>query len=348
MGTKFIKICILFFTLVLLFVLTTQAQDHLYSQFFNSPVYLNPALNGQFEGDFRMNLIYRNQYTSSGNNSNYMTASVDYNIPQFGGGVGLIYSRASEGNAFLTTNNFAGIYSYSVGSDRYVLSFGLQAGVSNQAIDYSQLVFDDQIDPRLGIIPGSVSAADALPYNNKYYFDAGAGTNLVVGDFMIGGALQHLNQPNTSLTGTPAKLPIRGTAYLSYRLDLNRDDNIDDDQKSYIIPSAVYYRQAGAQSASFGMEYKRKSVSAGLWYRTGGGNDGPSAVVVSLIFDIFVNKDTGEKFKLGVSHDVPVSGLNYTNTSGTTEGSINYQTINSNQDDYYHRFEGARRCYDFY
>lgn len=343
----FIKICILFYTLVLLFVLSAKGQDHLYSQFFNSPVYLNPALNGQFEGDFRMNLIYRNQYTSSGNNSTYETASVDYNIPQFGGGIGLLYTRSSEGNAFLTTNNFAGIYSYSVGSDRYVLSFGLQAGLSNQSIDYSKLVFDDQIDSRYGIIPGSVSAAGAIPFNSHYYFDAGAGINLVVGDFMIGGAAQHLNQPNTSLTGTPSKIPIRATSYLSYRIDLNYDDNIDDDQKSYLIPSAVYYKQAGAQSASLGMEYKRKSVAAGLWYRTGG-SDGPSAVVVSLVFDIFVNRDTGEKFKLGVSHDVPVTGLNYSNTSGTSEGSINYQTINPYRDADYHRFEGARRCYDFY
>jgi type IX secretion system PorP/SprF family membrane protein len=294
-----------------------------------------------------MNLIYRNQYTSSGNNSNYFTASLDYNVPTFGGGVGLIYSYASGGNAFLNTNNMAGIYSYSVGSDRYVLSFGLQAGISNQNIDYSQLVFGDQIDPRLGIIPGSVSAADALPYNNKYYFDAGAGTNLVIGDFMIGGALQHHNQPNTSFTGAPAKLPIR-TGYLTYRFDLNRDDNIDDDQKLYVIPSAVYYRQGQAQSASFGMEYKRKSVSAGLWHRTGGGSGGPSAIVVSLIFDIFVNKDTGEKFKPGVSHDVPVSSLNYSNTSGASEASINYQTVNPCREDDYHQFEGARRCYDFY
>jgi type IX secretion system PorP/SprF family membrane protein len=348
MTIKFARIYIFIHTLVGLFVLNASGQDHLYSQFFNSPVYLNPALNGQFEGDFRMNLIYRNQYTSSGNNSNYMTASVDYNVPQFGGGVGLMYSHSSEGNAYLVTNNIAGIYSYSVGSDEYVLSFGLQAGVSNQGIDYSKLVFDDQIDPRYGIIPGSVSeAAGSLDYNNRYYFDSGAGINLVVGDFMIGGAGQHLNMPNTSLSGAPAKLPIRGTGYISYRLDLNRDDNIDDDEKSYIIPSAVYYKQAEAQSASVGLEYKHKSVSAGLWYRTGG-TDGPSAVVVSLIFDLFVNKDTGEKFKLGVSHDVPTSGLNYSNTSGTTEGSINYQTVNPAREDDYHLFQGARRCYDFY
>jgi type IX secretion system PorP/SprF family membrane protein len=338
---------VLFFTLTLFTALHGFGQDHMYSQFFNSPVYLNPALNGQFEGDFRVNMIYRNQYTTSGANSNYLTASVDYNIPQFGGGVGLIFSRSSEGNAFLTTNNIAGIYSYSIGDDDYVLSFGLQAGVSSGSIDYSKLVFDDQIDSQLGIIPGAVSAADAVPFNNKYYFDAGAGLNLVVGNFMAGGGLQHLNGPNVSFTGVPAKLPVRGTGYVSYRLDLNADDNIDDYEKSYFIPSAVYYKQASSSSALIGAEYKHKSVSAGLWYRTGG-TSGPSAVVVSLIFDIFVNKETGEKFRLGVSHDVQTTGLGYGNTSGTTEGSINYQTVNPYRENDPPKFEGARRCYDFY
>lgn len=322
-------------------------QDHLYSQFFNSPVYLNPALNGQFEGDFRMNLIYRNQYTTSGNNSGYLTASIDYNIPRFGGGVGLLVSHSSEGNAFLNSNSAAAIYSYSVGSDQYVLSFGLQAGVANRSINYGKLVFDDQIDPVLGVLPGVGSSADALQFNSKYYFDAGAGVNLVVGNFMAGGALMHLNGPSTTFTGTPIKIPVRGTGYLTYRFDLNAGDNIDDDQKSYFIPSVVLYKQSTAQSIAAGIEYKHRAVSAGLWYRNGG-SQGPSAVVLSFIFDIFVSKDTGEKFKFGVSHDVPVSGLNYGNTSGSTEGSINYQTINPYRVDDYHKFAGATRCYDFY
>jgi type IX secretion system PorP/SprF family membrane protein len=343
---KIIKACVLFFVMICC-GLHVSAQDHLYSQFFNSPVYLNPALNGQFEGDFRMNMIYRNQYTTSGNNSSYLTASIDYNIPRFGGGVGLLLSHSSEGNAFLSSNSIAGIYSYSVGSDQYVLSFGLQAGVSNRSIDYGKLVFDDQIDPVFGVLPGVQSSADALQFNSKYYFDSGAGINLVVGNFMAGGALQHLNGPNTSFTGTPTKIPIRGTGYLTYRFDLNSDDNIDDDQKSYFIPSVVLYKQSTSSSIAAGIEYKHHAVSAGLWYRNGGAQ-GPSAVVLTLIFDIFVNKDTGEKFKFGVSHDVPVSGLNYGNTSGSTEGSLNYQTINPYRVDDYQKFEGARRCYDFY
>ena len=338
---------ILWFIFLLLAGLNTHAQDHLYSQYFNAPVYLNPALNGQFQGDFRANFNYRNQYTTSGSTSNYFTAEVDYNIPQFGGGVGLMFNRSSEGSEFLNTNSIAGIYSYSVGSDDYILSFGIQAGLGNRNIDYSKLVFDDQIDSQLGIIPGSSSAADALTFNNKYYFDTGAGINLVVGNFMVGGATQHLNSPNDSFTGVPVKLPFRTTAYMTFRLDLDPDENMTDDEKSYVIPSVVYYRQAASQSTAAGVEYKHRSVSAGVFYRSGG-QSGPSAVVISLVFDLFVNRDSGEKFRLGASHDAQVSGLSYGGTSGSSEASIDYQTVNPNRQDAPPKFEGNTHCYDFY
>ncbi|OOQ61663.1 PorP/SprF family type IX secretion system membrane protein [Mucilaginibacter pedocola] len=336
--------------LTVLCCVNAQAQDHMYSQFFNSPNYLNPALNGQFEGDLRMSLIYRNQYSSIGNGGlSYLTATIDYNVPRFGGGFGLMFTRASEGTAYLNKNNISGIYSYSVGSESFVLSFGLQAGITNRSVDYSKLVFSDQIDPRLGYIPGSVSGADAALFNNKFYFDSGAGINLTTGDFNIGGAAQHINRPNESFTGVPAKLPMRGTLHASYRYNLTKDDNIDEDQKSYIIPSVVLYKQSQAQSVALGLQYKRRSINAGLWYRSGGLGSGPASVVVSFIFDVFINHEGAEKMRLGVSHDVPAGrGLNYSNTSGTTEGSVSYETTLPYGMNQYRKFNGNRRCYDFY
>jgi type IX secretion system PorP/SprF family membrane protein len=322
------------------------AQDHMYSQFFNSPVYLNPALTGQFEGDLRMSFIYRNQFTSVPGSFNYISGSIDYNIPKFGGGIGLLLTRSSEGTAYLTNTNISGTYAYSVGSEGFVLSFGLQAGATNRIIDWSKLVFGDQLDPRIGYIPGSVSSADNPLYNNKFYFDSGAGINLVAGEFNIGGALQHINRPNESFSGSPAKVPMRLTTHVSYRWDLNPGANDDADQKSYLIPSVVYYKQSTAESLSLGFQYKRRNINVGLWYRSGGTN-GPSSMVLSLIFDVFTNQQGGEKVRLGVSHDVPVSGLNYSNTAGTTEGSVGYETTLPSRDTY-HKFEGARRCYDFY
>ncbi len=78
-----------------------------------------------------------------------------------------MFTHSSEGTAYLSTNNIATTYAYSIGSEDYVLSFGLQAGISNQTIDWSKLIFGDQIDPQFGYIPGSVSAAEPPEFNNK-------------------------------------------------------------------------------------------------------------------------------------------------------------------------------------
>ncbi|MXV13862.1 type IX secretion system membrane protein PorP/SprF [Pedobacter sp. HMF7056] len=330
---------------VCLFGKRSEAQDHIYSQFFNEPVYLNPALNGQFKGDLRVNMIYRNQWTNSPAQLSYFTASLDYQIPAFAGGVGLMVTHSAEGSAYLTKNNISGIYSYSVGTQDYVLSFGVQAGLTNRKIDYNRIIFADQIDPRLGYDPGLPTAAEPPAFNSRYMFDAGAGMNLVVRNFMTGYSLQHINKPDESFTGTPSLMARRHIAYASFRFALNRYN--PDDDSPYLVPSVVYYRQASSSSVSGGVQFKQRSVSIGVWYRTNvaGQSD---AVVGSVIFDLFGNRaNKNSKVRLGASHDATLSRLNYSNTSGTTEASLGYEVTFPNRDPY-RKLSEAVRCYDFY
>jgi len=324
---------------------TTMAQDHIYSQFFNAPLYLNPSLTGQFEGDIRMNMLYRNQWSGLSGTLSYINASADLNIPNFGGGLGLQFNRSSEGTAFLVKNNIAASYSYSVGGDNYVLSFGIQAGFTNRQINWNKLVFSDQIDNRLGYIPGSISAAQMPDMANKFFFDPAAGVNFVYGSFMAGVAMHHINQPDESFSGAQAKLPRRITANASYRLPLTRSYNYGSEDGSFLIPSIVYYKQGNVSSMSAGAQFKYKGVNTGLWYRTAG-EGGPDALVVSLIFDLFSGGRNGEKLRIGLSHDATTSKINYTNTNGTTEASVGYEKYFENSSSY-NKFNGLR-CYDFY
>lgn len=321
-----------------------KAQDHIYSQFFNAPMYLNPALTGQFEGDIRVNMIYRNQFSGMSQNLNYMSASADINIPTFGGGVGVLFNRSSEGTAYLVKNNLAATYSYSIGNDDFVTSFGLQAGVTNRSISWNRLVFSDQIDPRLGYLPGSSSSADVPDNSNKYFFDAAAGINFVAKRFMIGASFYHINKPNESFSGAEAKLPMRTTINASYRIPLSADVGYHRDG-AYLIPSVIYYQQDKLRSASVGAQLQYRNLNTGIWYRTAG-QGSPDAIVVSLIFDIFGSGKTGDKWRLGLSHDATTSKINYTNTSGTSEASVGYQTYLRNSENY-QKFHGVR-CYDFY
>lgn len=324
----------------------TSAQDHVYSQFYNSPNYLNPALNGQFEGDLRMSMVHRSQWTNLPGPLTYTTLAIDYNVPKFNGGIGLLATRSSEGTAYLNKINVAGIYSYSVELNNGIISFGLQAGLTSRQIDYDKLLFSDQIDSSTGIIPGASTGASVPIYHNKYFFDMGAGTNLVYGNFMAGFAMQHLNKPNESFTGSNSILPVRSNAYVSYKFPLGF--NADDDSPT-IIPSVVFYKQAQSQSISAGFQYKLQNINAGLWYR--GDNQHGDAFVVSVILDIFVKRDYYDKIRFGASHDATTSKLSYGKTAGTTEVALNYETTfegRSSRNGRYDRQNYGNRCYDFY
>lgn len=332
-------------TMVLIRTTTGIAQDHVYSQFFGSPVYFNPALTGQFEGDLRVSTIYRNQWTGLGGDLSYLSASIDINIPQFGGGFGLLFTRSSEGTANLVKNNISGAYAYSVGGDDFVASFGVQAGITNRRVDWNNLIFSDQIDMRLGVIPGSSSSAELSDVSTIYYFDAAGGANFVYRNAMLGAAVHHINKPDESFTGTQAKLPMRLSAHASWRIPLSSIYNYRQADDAFLIPSVVYYRQGGFNSVSAGAQIKYRSVNAGVWYR-GAGRTSSDAIVLSFIFDIINGKQRGEKVRVGVSHDATLSKINYTNTSGSTEVSISYEKYFRNSDSY-NKFNGLR-CYDFY
>jgi type IX secretion system PorP/SprF family membrane protein len=292
-----------------------KAQDLIYSQFYNAPNYLNPALSGQFEGDIRVNMIYRSQWTKVQGALDSYTFSADYQLPVFGGGIGLIVNKSTEGTAYLSKLNFAGLLSYNVELNDYsTLSFGLQAGMINRKIDSERLIFADQINDQ-GIIDGSISAASPFVNNNRNFFDAGAGLNLVVNNFMIGTSAQHLNRPDESLTGQVAKLPLRYGLHASYLISIDRYG----EDLPAIIPSFVMYRQDKSNSISAGFQYKTNSINLGLWYRGDGKQQ--DSIVFSVILDLFRNNGTN-KLRLGISHDATISKVNYTNTGGTTEGAL--------------------------
>ena len=161
---------------------------------------------------------------------------------------------------------------------------------------------------------------------------------------MIGLAVHHLNRPDESLSGFQAKLPMRISGNLSYKLTLIPDQY--DRDGSYLIPSIVAYKQGNVKSFSVGTQYKYAGINAGVWYRNDGNSNGNDAIVFSVIFDIFNRRTNGEKFRLGISHDATTSKINYSNTGGTSEIGVGYEKYFPNSSN------GGRanglRCYDFY
>src|SRR5829696_5002941 len=67
---------LLCFFLILISALGAAAQDPNFSQFFASPLTLNPALTGKFDGQYRVAGNYRNQWPTI--NNAYTTATVSF------------------------------------------------------------------------------------------------------------------------------------------------------------------------------------------------------------------------------------------------------------------------------
>ena len=338
------RIIVLVFGLILSFA-TSKAQDQLFSQFFNAPIYLNPSLTGQFDGDLRIGMIYRNQWSALGGDLSYLNASADIYVPELAGGIGLSFNRSSEGVAYLLKNNIAATYAYSVGGDDFTANFGLQAGFTNRTIDWSKLVFGDQIDRRLGYIPGSISSAQMPEFSSKYFFDAAGGINFIYRNAMVGASLYHINRPDESFSGAQARLPMRLAINASMKIPLSFSYDYMEDEGAFVIPSVVYYKQGNVSSISAGAQFKYKGFNTGVWYRTNQNSD-PDAFVVSLIFDVFLQRRDTEKIRVGISHDATTSKLNYTNTAGTSEVSVGYEKYwpNSTRTKTYN----GLRCSSFY
>src|SRR5436853_6938673 len=86
----------------------TNAQDPHFSQFFASPLTLNPALTGKFDGTLRVAGNYRNQWPAFNNVYTTSTLSVDFSIlnkvlPETDTwGVGIIALTDKAGGGVLT------------------------------------------------------------------------------------------------------------------------------------------------------------------------------------------------------------------------------------------------------
>src|SRR5215216_7300557 len=91
-------------------VCVSKAQDPNFSQFFASPLTLNPALTGKFDGVFRVAGNYRNQWPTINNAFTTATVSLDAGIlrnriPEFDQfGVGVMAFVDQSGNGVLQNN----------------------------------------------------------------------------------------------------------------------------------------------------------------------------------------------------------------------------------------------------
>ncbi|MDB5190858.1 MAG: hypothetical protein JWQ96_421 [Segetibacter sp.] len=299
-------------TVILLFVLCQQlqahAQDPHFSQFFASPLTLNPAFTGKFDGDIRVAGNHRDQWPSI--NKAFVTTSLsaDFQIMRdriasndtWGVGV-MAYSDQSANSAvklnYLTVST---AFHKGLDEDGYSQIGGaFQATYSNMLINVNSLKFEDQLTP-FGFTGTTTETFDNTLLKSNY-FDLNAGV-LYTGstsddnNFYAGVSMYHITRPKQSFTGAFSLLNPRTTFHGGGYFPVGAT--------SILHLSGLYSTQAGASESVIGgaMQFpvsegeKPTSLYVGSWLRMG------DAVIpyVGLEFS---------DFRLGLSYDTNVSSL---------------------------------------
>ncbi|MBS1563170.1 MAG: PorP/SprF family type IX secretion system membrane protein [Bacteroidetes bacterium] len=196
--------------------MAVQAQDIHFSQFFEAPLLRNPSLAGLFEGDYRTQAVYRDQWKSITPNS-YRSVSFngEYKMPvgkvndflTIGGQ--MLLDKA--GSAGLRTTHVLPVLNYhkSLSPDRICyLSVGFMGGWVQRRIDLSQITTSNQYGG--GTYNPGAPTGENITSPSISYWDASVGMsfNIAFGGnlqhlLFVGAAYQHLSHPKNSFYLNP-------------------------------------------------------------------------------------------------------------------------------------------------
>jgi type IX secretion system PorP/SprF family membrane protein len=281
------------------------AQDPEFSQYYASPLYLNPAFAGT-ASDHRFILNYRNQWPSISNGFVTTALSYDYNMPHLKSGIGALVVQDKAGTAGLksTTLNFQ--YSYKASfNNKLVISSGLNFGAGFRSIDFNKLVFGDQLKFDRDDVPSDDPILNST--DQSAYFDFGAGILAYSKKFWLGFSSSHINRPNRSLLNGEAEIPVKSTVHGGVRIPLYHGP-FKREKTAAIMPSFVYKKQAQFDQLDLGTFFFYEPVVVGLWYRgipleqNVSDNISQDAVVVMLGFQLL-------KIEVIYSYDFTISQL---------------------------------------
>jgi type IX secretion system PorP/SprF family membrane protein len=222
---------IFLFIAVLFIHAYSYAQDPHFSQFFASPLTINPANTGNFSGTIRAALNSRTQLPEYNNAYTTKTLSLDASIlkkyirEDDKLSVGLLILSDQSGNKLLNDNNIAASVSYSKALDEnanHSIALGFQVNYSMYRFDPLKANFEDQL--RAGGFTGS--SAEMILGNNftKNTTDINAGilyTGSTSDDniFYVGACCYHFAKPTvgfiTPTYFTNSRVNVHGGAYFS-------------------------------------------------------------------------------------------------------------------------------------
>jgi type IX secretion system PorP/SprF family membrane protein len=278
-----------------------QADPH-FSQYYVYPSWLNPALTGAFDGNYRLAAIYRNQWGNISNPFSTYGVAADFTTnKQFNFGASVLNQSAGDGGYNYTTAYASAAYTgvRFGANETHRIVFGLQAGLIQRKFDASKLTFGDQWNPVTGYNPGNPSA-DGFSRTSASSFDAGAGVLYYDAEpgkkyNIFGGfGVSHLTRPTDQFSAEgDARFPMRFTGHAGVKIAVT--DVIS------ITPNLLYMRQGNAEEKMLGA-YGQMFVAQGTDFLLGFNYRFKDAISTHAGF-------TYKNFTLGASYDVNTSQL---------------------------------------
>lgn len=323
--------------LAVLITTAVQAQDIHFSQFYMSPLNLNPALTGVMNCNHRVSANYRNQWASILKSNAYNTYSVSYDqkIPvgrydYFGVGGTFWGDKAGESEFATLQARLSGSYAKKMGGYRrkaHYLVVGADLGVSQRSINSNNLRWPSQHNNDGQYAPGA-GTPEVIANQNFLFMDVAAGLMWFSvfnkdNNFYFGGAFSHLNRANVSFDDQNIPLYSKFTFHAGGEFMVA--------SRMGLVPGVVTFFQGPSFQVNAGTSFKfllgsssryNQAFQLGTWARVSNRLDQGKlldAIILSTRFDY-------EQFTLGFSYDINTSSLNpATNYNGAFEFSLLYK-----------------------
>lgn len=331
----------LYIVLLVFVSLQLSAQDPHFSQYYFTPIELNPALSGVFEGKHRASISYRDQWSSLLGSNSFRTlrASTDikwgmgkndflvFGMTLLGDEVGESNFRQSTGH--LTVSYIMKLTEKKYGTGAQYLSGGIKVGAGINSADWSSLWFGRQYDVGNETINTGASNGESFDeLNTGAYPDMGVGLFWYAitsksSSVYAGFSMDHINKPVISL--------INSSTSLYQKWSFNMGGEMGFNNETSLMPSLLYLKQGPSRQINVGSQVrfsKREwgdvALRVGLFTRYANTFNGGH-------FDAFILTSTWEmgRFDLGLSYDVTTSNLETFNSrKGAFEISLTY--VNDN------------------
>ena len=314
------------------------AQDIHFSQYYNAPLRLNPALTGAFDGKWRAHAAYRTQWSSVFGKYAYKTYAAGFDMKfhafkddYFSVGLSLFNDQAGASRFAQRQGHLSFSYLKKVGGGRgwgdetaHYLVLGGEAGFGQNGIYWNDLRFSQQFNGEF--YDPNLSNGENTNVSSKTYLDAGAGLMYygVFADNMslyAGGSVSHLlGQDISFIDGRRERIYYRYSGYLGGQIPFGEEWSI--------LPSVLFMLQGPSMEINGGGMFRYQNTDwNAVALRAGGYARIANTVRGSIAADAFVISAGAElqNWRVGISYDFNISTLEAaTQKRGATELTVMY------------------------